>query len=263
MPATSAGMTGPGRIVTFNETNLTMVPLYVTSGESSRPKGRRPGDAGRQGRGRCPRARPHQPYSRAVRASCLPALRPACEVRRWKWVGQPVHETWPGSHQGTTHPLGRAEVERRQASAPDSGRRGASRSFRGAPRTRLVRVVRPAFAGVPLPFLFAGSESQRVAPQQLVVARSGLVPSPTPSSQAGEGKQNTLFDIARGRGARARTGSLASAPAKRGRGTALRSRVVEGASEMELRCRGRNIVAACAPPTALRAVPPPRWRGAG
>jgi hypothetical protein len=23
--------------------------------------------------------------SRAVRASCLPALRPACEVRRWKW----------------------------------------------------------------------------------------------------------------------------------------------------------------------------------
>ena len=43
-------------------------------------------------------------------------------------------------------------MERRQASAPDSGRRGASRSFRGAPRTRLVRVVRPALAGVPLPF---------------------------------------------------------------------------------------------------------------
>ena len=29
--------------------------------------------------------------SRAVRASCLPALRPACEVRRWKW-GDPSAE---------------------------------------------------------------------------------------------------------------------------------------------------------------------------
>jgi|GEM_PF-4894320 len=47
--------------------------------------GRRPGDAGRQGRVRCPRAKPHQLCSRAVRASCLPALRPACGVRRWKW----------------------------------------------------------------------------------------------------------------------------------------------------------------------------------
>ena len=87
---------------------------------------------GGEGRVRCPRARPHQPRSRAVRASCLPALRPVCGVRRWKWASgrrsdpRPLdgfaHEAWPGSHQGTTHPLARAVVERRQASAPDSGR---------------------------------------------------------------------------------------------------------------------------------------------
>jgi len=33
--------------------------------------------------------------------------------------------------------LAKAEVERRQASAPDSGRGGASRLIRGAPRTPL------------------------------------------------------------------------------------------------------------------------------
>ncbi len=65
--------------------------------------------------------------SRAVRASCLPALRPACEVRRGTWVRrrrsypprwQSTHQAWPGSHQGTTHPLARAVVERRKASCP-------------------------------------------------------------------------------------------------------------------------------------------------
>src|SRR5579863_1510714 len=105
-----------------------MVPDWVTCSESSRPVKDAVrvipaggGECGARGRRR------HRPRSRAVRASCLPALRPACEVRRWKWAGQPVHEAWPGSHQGTTHPLGRAVVERRQASAPDSGRGGASR----------------------------------------------------------------------------------------------------------------------------------------
>jgi hypothetical protein len=102
------------------------------------------------GKGRvCPRAKPHQLCSRAVRASCLPALRPAYGVRRWKWEGRRrsdprpldgfAHEAWPGSHQGTTHPLGRAVVERRQASAPESGRGGASRSFRGATRAPCLR----------------------------------------------------------------------------------------------------------------------------
>ena len=68
---------------------MTFVPVFnYTMTNQIRPKGRRPGDAGRQGRVRCPRARPHQLRSRAVRASCLPALRPACEVRRWKWSGR-------------------------------------------------------------------------------------------------------------------------------------------------------------------------------
>src|ERR1700677_3003965 len=35
---------------------------------------------GGEGRVRCPRAWPHQPRTRAVRASSLPALRPACAV---------------------------------------------------------------------------------------------------------------------------------------------------------------------------------------
>ena len=129
-------------------------------------KGRRPGDAGRQGRVRCPRAKPHQLCSRAVRASCLPALRPACEVRRWKWGAQATHEAWPGSHQGTTHPLGRAVVERRQASAPESGRGGASRLIRGATRAPYSRAGTDdsATAGVPLPLLLSSLRATRSNP---------------------------------------------------------------------------------------------------
>ncbi len=98
--------------------------------------------------------------SRAVRASCLPALRPACEVRRWMWSSRRrsdprpfdglSHEAWPGSHQGTTHPLGRAVVERRKASCPlpfpppqaGEGEGGGS----AAPQSAEVTVLRlPAF----------------------------------------------------------------------------------------------------------------------
>ena len=39
--------------------------------------------------------------------------------------------------------------------------------------------------------------------------------------------------------------------------------MVEGASKLPRQCRCRNHTAADAPPTALRAVPPPRYRGAG
>ena len=46
-------------------------------------------------------------------------------------------------------------VERRQASAPDSGRGGASRIFRGAPCAPLAyRPWKTASAGVPLPFFY-------------------------------------------------------------------------------------------------------------
>jgi hypothetical protein len=108
---------------------------------------------GGEGRVRCPRAKPHQLRTRAVRASCLPALRPVCEVRRWNWEGKPSHEAWPGSHQGTTHPLGRAVVERRQASAPVSGAGGASRFFRGATAPVRCGTDDSATAGVPLSFI--------------------------------------------------------------------------------------------------------------
>ena len=123
-----------------------------------------------------------------------------------------AHETWPGSHQGTTHPLGRAEVERRQASAPDSGRRGASRSFRGALRTRLVRVVRPAFAGVPLPsfiFVIARSGTSNPNRHDARSLQTGMPRSAADvdcfASLAMTRKVTSLFDIARGRSALART----------------------------------------------------------
>src|ERR1700739_1950575 len=106
---------------------------------------------GGRGRVRCPRAKPHQLRSRAVRASCLPALRPVCEVRRWNWEGKPSHEAWPGSHQGTTHPLGRAVVERRKASCPETG----SAAPQGA------EVYGPASSGVPYPFAFGETETAK------------------------------------------------------------------------------------------------------
>src|SRR5579863_8831481 len=55
-----------------------------------------------------------------------------------------IHEAWPGSHQGTTHPLGRAVVERRKASCPETG----SAAPQGA------EVHGPASSGVPYPFCF-------------------------------------------------------------------------------------------------------------
>src|SRR5579862_5838797 len=136
----------------YKRHHLTSVSLSVTI--SLRIKSRPAKDAvrvmpGGRGRVRCPRAKPHQLCSRAVRASCLPALRPVCEVRRWNWEGKPSHEAWPGSHQGTTHPLGRAVVERRQASAPASGGRRKPllpwRDPRAACARGLTTVRLPAF----------------------------------------------------------------------------------------------------------------------
>ncbi len=58
-------------------------------------------------------------------------------------------------------------------------------------------------------------------------------------------------------------GHLHPPPRKWGRGTALRSRVVEGASDSTLRFRRKSFVAARAPSTMLRMVPLPRYRGCG
>ena len=72
--------------------------------------------------------------SRAARASCLPALRPACEVLRWKWERRRrsdprrVRRRRPRSLARVAPfrqrlPWAGAVVERRQASAPASGGR--------------------------------------------------------------------------------------------------------------------------------------------
>jgi hypothetical protein len=50
-------------------------------------------------------------------ASLEVGAKPAVISAAW----QSSHEAWPGSHQGTTHPLGRAVVERRKASRPERG----------------------------------------------------------------------------------------------------------------------------------------------
>jgi hypothetical protein len=65
---------------------------------------------------RCPRAGPHQPCSRAARASCLPALRPACEVLRCnrarcrrsdpRQFGIVFREAWPELSLGDESPSG-------------------------------------------------------------------------------------------------------------------------------------------------------------
>src|SRR6185312_7705647 len=47
-------------------------------------------------------------------------------------------------------------------------------------------------------------------------------------------------------------------PRQRGRGTILRSKMVEGARDSTRRLRRKRFVNACAPSTALRAVPLPR-----
>ncbi len=63
---------------------------------------------GGEGRVRCPRAWPHQPRTRAVRASCLPALRPACGVHRRKWVRHRRREARPVDAVTTKPGPGRA-----------------------------------------------------------------------------------------------------------------------------------------------------------
>ena len=132
--------------------------------------GRRPGDAGRQGRGRCPRAKPHQLRSRAVRASCLPALRPACEVRRWKWADRRRSDPRPLDGVPTKPGPDRTKGPHTPWEEPwwNAGRRarpkrtgGASRLLRGATAPVRCGTDDSATAGVPLSLLFAGSEPQR------------------------------------------------------------------------------------------------------
>src|SRR6202167_5446868 len=110
-------------------------------------KGRRPGDAGRRGASAVPAgvasSAAHSGGPGIKSAGITTGMRGA----RWKWmrcrrredrpVDAVIHEAWPGRRFGDEIlSLAGAVVERRQASAPDSGRVGANRPFRGAYRTR-------------------------------------------------------------------------------------------------------------------------------
>ena len=125
---------------------------------------------GRQGRGRCPRARPHQLRSRAVRASCLPALRPACEVRRWKWSDRRRSDPRPLDGVPTKPGPDRTKGPHTPWEEPwwNAGRRarpkrtgGASRLLRGATAPVRCGTDDSATAGVPLSLLFAGPANFR------------------------------------------------------------------------------------------------------
>ena len=88
-------------------------------------------------------------------------------------------------------PLGKSQVERRQASAPDSGRRGASRSFRGAPRTPYAcGWYGPRLPAFRFPYFIC---RKRVRKELLRNSSkwpgSGLVHSPIPVIASGGGKQ--------------------------------------------------------------------------
>jgi len=172
---------------------------------------------GGEGRVRCPRAWPHQLRSRAVRASCLPALRPVRGVHRCKWVrrrrreARPVdaasHEAWPGPRLGDEIlSLARAVVERRQASAPDSGRVGASRLDPWRDRTRWCGTDDSATAGVPLPYFFLSSLRAQ-AKQSSPSAKLGCLVAIAPRNDGHERetKWMSLFPLSPcGRGWRSR-----------------------------------------------------------
>ena len=107
---------------------LTSVPVYVTSGANhlARKGRRRGGKLRRWGERRSPRAglqpvpgrsghHARRHYDRRARRVAGSGCGAGGHIRR---VGKAPTEAWPGSHQGTTHPLGRAVVERRKASCP-------------------------------------------------------------------------------------------------------------------------------------------------
>jgi len=143
-----------------------MVPISVTlAANQISPKRTPSGDAGRQGRVRCPRAGLHHLRSRAARASCLPALRPACEVHRCdrdRRCGTSAafsavsREAWPELSPGTMTPWDESRGGTPAGERARKRKGGASRFLRGATRAPLAcgRYC-PASAGVPLPFFLS------------------------------------------------------------------------------------------------------------
>jgi hypothetical protein len=165
-----------------------------------------------------------------LRASVTPVLRPVREVQSLDWdrrgrvtPARPAsQEAWPGAESVGASQLASTAVERRKASAPEARRDGNVRSAWRAPGP----------AG-------HGKKSARLLALRL------------PSFWEAVGR---AFLQWRGRPRMrkriARTMAFIRPHESGGRGTTRR--VVEGASEMELRCRCRMIVETRAPPTALR-----------
>ncbi len=103
----------------------------------------------------------HRHYDRCARCVAGSGDLAGGHIRR---VGQAATKPGPDRTKGQQHPLGRTAVERRQASAPDSGKGGASRPIRGAPCAPLAYGLRnTASAGAPLPssFFVIASEAKQ------------------------------------------------------------------------------------------------------
>ncbi len=198
-----------------------MSPLQLHAANHLALKGRRPGDAGRQGRVRCPRARPHQPCSRAVRASCLPALRPACEVRRWKWADRrrsdprpldglptkPGPDRTKGPHTPWEEP--RWNAGRRARPIAEGAAQAAPSVAHPARRMRAGGTARVCRRSASLYFISSlrGAE-RRSNPEPLRctgLLRFARNDEECFASLAMTRKVTSLFDIARGRSALART----------------------------------------------------------
>ena len=145
---------------------------YIAKNQTSSQEGRRPGDAGRQGASAVPAGEassallpggpgimPTGTMTGARGASLEVGAKAGGHIRR---VGQAATKPGPDRTKGQQHPLGRAAVERRQASAPDSGKGGASRLLRGAPCAPLAYRLRkprlPALRFLHLSFFVARVE---------------------------------------------------------------------------------------------------------
>jgi hypothetical protein len=225
------------------------------------------------GRGECgSRGRGCHPRSRAAPGqNARPARRPACGLITPAALGRPgvgnAHPYLVPSQEARELELSGGVRSLPQVPWWNAGRRarpkrkgGASRLLRGAPcaplayRSWTTRL--PAFR---FPYFIC---RKRAAKSCSATARSGpLWIEGSPIPKAGEAnKIRCLTSLAAG--VRRETGIvLHPPPRKRGRGTTLRSRVVEGASDSTLRFRCRRSVESRAPPTAFGGPPSPLARG--
>ncbi len=186
---------------------------------------------------RCPRAKPHQLGSRAVRASCLPALRPACEVRRWKWSGRRRSDPRRLDGLPTKPGPGRTKGRHTPWQEPwwNAGRRARPRAERAAQAALSVARPHPFGAGlttVRLPaFRFPFFSSLRVKRSNPVrPLGSGLLRrgarhraghfGPDPLAPRNDEQIRSLFDNTRALFAPRERDCFIAAPRTRGDGVA-------------------------------------------